>query len=122
MRSISAKTDTDHQCDGNWKKRAARCPYYRRYLCFRGKKENIKLHKAKEEPEQSNILKDNQIEHKQNHYSTDKKISEQQAPKGVMAKVGMAMGSVVSIFIRPAGKRLKPLSKRYFHSWHLSLY
>ncbi|MBG9914413.1 PTS sorbitol transporter subunit IIB [Bacillus sonorensis] len=75
------------------------------------KKENIKLHKAKEEPEQSNILKDNQIEHKQNHYSTDKKISEQQAPIGVMAKVGMAMGSVVSIFYQAGREAIETVIK-----------
>ncbi|MGD6894565.1 PTS glucitol/sorbitol transporter subunit IIB [Bacillus infantis] len=31
-------------------------------------------------------------------YSSDKKISEQQKPKGLMARVGMAMGSITSVF------------------------
>ncbi|MEW4328819.1 PTS glucitol/sorbitol transporter subunit IIB [Rossellomorea marisflavi] len=35
---------------------------------------------------------------KQPKYSSDKKISEQQKPKGLMARVGMAMGSVTSVF------------------------
>ncbi|MBV6684727.1 PTS glucitol/sorbitol transporter subunit IIB [Bacillus sp. JRC01] len=35
---------------------------------------------------------------KQPKYSSDKKISEQQKPKGLMARVGMAMGSITSVF------------------------
>lgn len=31
-------------------------------------------------------------------YSSDKKISEQQQPKGLMARIGMGMGSIVSVF------------------------
>ncbi|MGD6855777.1 PTS glucitol/sorbitol transporter subunit IIB [Bacillus infantis] len=31
-------------------------------------------------------------------YSSDKKISEQQKPQGLMARVGMAMGSITSVF------------------------
>ncbi|KAA6474901.1 PTS glucitol/sorbitol transporter subunit IIB [Bacillus swezeyi] len=75
------------------------------------KKENIKLQEAEEEPEQSNILKENHNENKQNHYSTEKKISEQQAPKGVMARIGMAMGSVVSIFYQAGREAIETVIK-----------
>ncbi|KKB74467.1 MULTISPECIES: PTS glucitol/sorbitol transporter subunit IIB [Bacillus] len=75
------------------------------------KKENIKLYEAEEEPEQSNILTDHQINDKQNHYSTEKKISEQQAPKGVMAKIGMAMGSVVSVFYQAGREAVETVIK-----------
>jgi glucitol/sorbitol PTS system EIIB component len=34
----------------------------------------------------------------QRKYTTDKKISEQTEPKGLMVKIGMGMGSVVSVF------------------------
>ncbi|KAA6450900.1 PTS glucitol/sorbitol transporter subunit IIB [Bacillus swezeyi] len=75
------------------------------------KKENIKLQEAEEEPEQFNILKENHNENKQNHYSTEKKISEQQAPKGVMARIGMAMGSVVSIFYQAGREAIETVIK-----------
>ncbi|WP_307892708.1 PTS glucitol/sorbitol transporter subunit IIB [Bacillus swezeyi] len=75
------------------------------------KKENIKLQEAEEEPEQSNILKENHNENKQNHYSTEKKISEQQAPKGVMARIGMAMGSVVSVFYQAGREAIETVIK-----------
>ncbi|MFN2744538.1 PTS glucitol/sorbitol transporter subunit IIB [Bacillus sp. z60-18] len=75
------------------------------------KKENIKLHEAEEEPKQSNILKENHIENKQNHYSTEKKISEQQAPKGLMARIGMAMGSVVSVFYQAGRDAIETVIK-----------
>ncbi|MEC1259335.1 PTS glucitol/sorbitol transporter subunit IIB [Bacillus swezeyi] len=75
------------------------------------KKENIKLQEAEEEPEQSNILKENHNVNKQNHYSTEKKISEQQAPKGVMARIGMAMGSVVSVFYQAGREAIETVIK-----------
>ena len=38
------------------------------------------------------------VEDKDYKYSSEKKISEQQKPTGLMAKIGMAMGSVVNVF------------------------
>ncbi|MDA7025438.1 PTS glucitol/sorbitol transporter subunit IIB [Bacillus sp. CLL-7-23] len=75
------------------------------------KKENIKLHEAEEQPDQSNILTENHNENKQTYYSTEKKISEQKIPKGVMAKVGMAMGSVVSVFYQAGRDAIETVIK-----------
>ncbi|MDA1476638.1 PTS glucitol/sorbitol transporter subunit IIB [Bacillus changyiensis] len=75
------------------------------------KKENIKLYEAEEQPEQSNILTENHNENKQTYYSTEKKISEQKIPKGVMARVGMAMGSVVSVFYQAGRDAIETVIK-----------
>ncbi|MCM3601796.1 PTS glucitol/sorbitol transporter subunit IIB [Robertmurraya korlensis] len=44
-------------------------------------------------------------------YSTNKKISEQQAPKGLMARVGMAMGSITSVFYQAGREAIDTVIK-----------
>ncbi|MGY3717910.1 PTS glucitol/sorbitol transporter subunit IIB [Sutcliffiella cohnii] len=60
------------------------------------KVENIQLLEGAATPNVETGSKNEEI--KQPKYSTEKKISETQKPKGLMATIGMAMGSVVSIF------------------------
>ncbi|WP_326832704.1 glucitol/sorbitol-specific PTS transporter subunit IIC [Bacillus nakamurai] len=64
------------------------------------KEADIALSEGAATPHASNVSKSSSSpkEDTQAKYSADKKISEQQKPKGLMAKVGMAMGSVVSVF------------------------
>lgn len=64
------------------------------------KTENIKLADSDtvEESRAETTQENNQNKIKEPKYSTKKKISEQQNPKGIMAKVGMAMGSITSVF------------------------
>ena len=57
------------------------------------KKENIELHDGAATPEQ---LEETKVESSSTQkYSTDKKISEQTQPKGLMVRVGMFMGNFV---------------------------
>ncbi|MED3822630.1 PTS glucitol/sorbitol transporter subunit IIB [Priestia flexa] len=60
------------------------------------KMDNIKL--ADSNSAETPTQESNQTTVKEPKYSTKKKISEQQKPKGFMARVGMAMGSVTSVF------------------------
>lgn len=60
------------------------------------KKENIEVVKGEEEELESS--KRAEWEKREFKYSADKKISEQQKPKGLMAKIGIGMGSVVTVF------------------------
>lgn len=64
------------------------------------KTENIKLadNDTVEVPKADTVQENSQNKIKEPKYSTNKKISEQQTPKGIMAKVGMAMGSITSVF------------------------
>ncbi|WP_077302560.1 PTS glucitol/sorbitol transporter subunit IIB [Virgibacillus pantothenticus] len=59
------------------------------------KKGNIQL--AEEENEQQE-METSQVAKKQYNYTADKKISEQQKPKGLMAKIGITMGNIVTVF------------------------
>ncbi|API93004.1 PTS system glucitol/sorbitol-specific transporter subunit IIBC [Virgibacillus pantothenticus] len=59
------------------------------------KKGNIQL--AEEENEQQE-METSQAAKKQYNYTADKKISEQQKPKGLMAKIGITMGNIVTVF------------------------
>ncbi|MEW9673874.1 PTS glucitol/sorbitol transporter subunit IIB [Ammoniphilus sp. 3BR4] len=61
------------------------------------KTENIELYGGAATPAQSNIPNEKVEKDKpKSKYSTDKKITEQS--NGIMAKIGMAMGSVISVF------------------------
>ncbi|MCM3789347.1 PTS glucitol/sorbitol transporter subunit IIB [Domibacillus sp. 8LH] len=65
------------------------------------KPQNIQLHDGAATPSVSESSSANgQIEKNVSKpkYSADKKISEQQKPKGFIARVGMAMGSIVNVF------------------------
>ncbi|WNS78278.1 PTS glucitol/sorbitol transporter subunit IIB [Domibacillus sp. DTU_2020_1001157_1_SI_ALB_TIR_016] len=65
------------------------------------KPQNIQLHDGAATPSVSESSSANgQIEKNisKPKYSADKKISEQQKPKGFIARVGMAMGSIVNVF------------------------
>lgn len=44
-------------------------------------------------------------------YSADKKISEQQKPKGAIARIGMAMGSIVSVFYQAGREAIDTVIK-----------
>lgn len=57
-------------------------------------KENIEI----AEEDQKNSLKLDESETNEFKYSADKKISEQQKPKSLMAKIGIGMGSIVTVF------------------------
>lgn len=65
------------------------------------KPQNIELYEGAATPPTSNVNNANgQIEKtiSKPKYSADKKISEQRKPKGVIARIGMAMGSIVNVF------------------------
>ncbi|MFC0273269.1 PTS glucitol/sorbitol transporter subunit IIB [Metabacillus herbersteinensis] len=66
------------------------------------KAENIQLSEGARTP-QTNTVTESTNENNENSinqpkYSSKKKISETHKPKGLMARIGMAMGSVVSVF------------------------
>ncbi|KKI92371.1 PTS sorbitol transporter subunit IIB [Bacillus sp. SA1-12] len=52
-----------------------------------------------------------QEEKQEGKYSTKKKISEQTAPKGLLARVGMALGSVTSIFYQAGREAIDTVIK-----------
>jgi PTS system glucitol/sorbitol-specific IIC component len=65
------------------------------------KPQNIELYEGAATPPSSNVNNANKQAKKKTYtpkYSADKKISEQRKPKGVLAGIGMAMGSVVNVF------------------------
>jgi PTS system glucitol/sorbitol-specific IIC component len=65
------------------------------------KPQNIELYEGAATPPSSNVNHTNKQPEKKTYtpkYSADKKISEQRKPKGVLAGIGMAMGSVVNVF------------------------
>lgn len=62
---------------------------------------NIELVEGAATPQTSNVSDKSNLSLEKNtqpKYSSDKKISEQQKPRGLLARIGMAMGSVVSVF------------------------
>jgi glucitol/sorbitol PTS system EIIB component len=63
------------------------------------KPNNIRLYEE-DAPDKADSTEPSLIEkvEKPTKYSSDKKISEQQQPKGLMARIGMGMGSIVSVF------------------------
>ncbi|MGI8386517.1 PTS glucitol/sorbitol transporter subunit IIB [Robertmurraya sp. P23] len=75
------------------------------------KVDNIELTNASELA-QSSVIEEIAPEVKQEgKYSTNKKISEQQAPKGLMARVGMAMGSITSVFYQAGREAIDTVIK-----------
>ncbi|MGM0879308.1 MAG: PTS glucitol/sorbitol transporter subunit IIB, partial [Bacillota bacterium] len=58
---------------------------------------NIELYEGAATPQTSNAEEEKIEKSNQPKYSADKKISEQQKPKGLIAGIGMAMGSFVSV-------------------------
>ncbi|MBM7542224.1 PTS glucitol/sorbitol transporter subunit IIB [Amphibacillus cookii] len=62
------------------------------------KKDNVTLVDGDEQAQMQDTIVDDQSDTKDTKYTSDKKISEQANPKGLMAKIGMGMGSIVSMF------------------------
>lgn len=74
------------------------------------KVENIQLSEASAALEVSSA-QENQEEKQEGKYSTKKKISEQKAPKGFLASVGMGMGSVTSVFYQAGREAIDTVIK-----------
>jgi PTS system glucitol/sorbitol-specific IIC component len=75
------------------------------------KVENIQLSAGAAAPEVSSAPENNEVEKQEGKYSTKKKISEQTAPKGFLARVGMAMGSVTSVFYQAGREAIETVIK-----------
>lgn len=73
------------------------------------KKENIEVVKGEEEELDSS--KSAESEKREFKYNADKKISEQQKPKGLMAKIGIGMGSVVTVFYQAGRDAIETVIK-----------
>ena len=73
------------------------------------KKENIEVVKGEEEELDSS--KSAELEKREFKYNADKKISEQQKPKGLMAKIGIGMGSVVTVFYQAGRDAIETVIK-----------
>lgn len=74
------------------------------------KVENIQLSEASAALEVSSA-QEHQEEKQEGKYSTKKKISEQKAPKGFLASVGMGMGSVTSVFYQAGREAIDTVIK-----------
>ncbi|MEJ9227846.1 PTS glucitol/sorbitol transporter subunit IIB [Priestia aryabhattai] len=79
---------------------------------------NIELHEGAATPGTSNVenknVKDNDTQIEKNNqpkYSANKKISEQQKPKGFIARIGMTMGSFVSVFYQAGREAIDTVIK-----------
>ncbi|MFC0470959.1 PTS glucitol/sorbitol transporter subunit IIB [Halalkalibacter kiskunsagensis] len=73
---------------------------------------NIQLTEGSEAPQSTTEQVSNEeAKSKEGKYSTKKKISEQQAPKGFMARVGMAMGSITSVFYQAGREAIDTVIK-----------
>ncbi|WP_332697005.1 PTS glucitol/sorbitol transporter subunit IIB [Halalkalibacter lacteus] len=77
------------------------------------KVDNIELSEGAEVTQSTVATKNNENENSkpEGKYSTKKKISEQQAPKGFMARVGMAMGSITSVFYQAGREAIDTVIK-----------
>ncbi|MGN7397320.1 PTS glucitol/sorbitol transporter subunit IIB [Peribacillus frigoritolerans] len=75
------------------------------------KVENIQLSEAAATLEVSSAQENHEEEKQEGKYSTKKKISEQKAPKGFLASVGMGMGSVTSIFYQAGREAIDTVIK-----------
>ncbi|WP_342046843.1 PTS glucitol/sorbitol transporter subunit IIB [Bacillus sp. OTU530] len=73
---------------------------------------NISLYEGAATPQTANVQSTAEAEKSnQPKYSAGKKISEQQKPKGAIARIGMAMGSIVSIFYQAGREAIDTVIK-----------
>lgn len=72
---------------------------------------NIELYEGAATPETTNVAEEKNEKSNQPKYSANKKISEQQKPKGSIARIGMAMGSFVGVFYQSGREAIDTVIK-----------
>jgi len=75
------------------------------------KVENIQSSDAAAASVENTAPEKNEEVKQEGKYSTNKKISEQTAPKGFLARVGMAMGSITSVFYQAGREAIETVIK-----------